>query len=1193
MLRQFLIGMILFLGNCLAFGAEHVVLQLKWEHGFQFAGYYAAKWQGYYEDEGFDVDIRSATREDGSLLIPIEEMKQGRAQFAIGAYDILIGLDQGQDLVILAPFFQKNPIAIYSLKKTPIDSINQLAQYRIAVVPEDAIKIDIETLFKSRGYPLSDIHFVNEPVTLQTLIDNKADAIVTYQISAHIQSEELGAQLNVLYPDDYGLSSYGDTLYASGEYLKSHPIAAQRFLRATRKGWEYALKHRIEMANKISEELPRNLIHYKDIHSYNLSCSKMIESIVEYPQTPLGQNNLDRWYMMNEKLKELGIISSHLDENRIYQGVKYQEEDRSQRLPLFLMLVLVVPVIFYFWYRKNLMVTILLLICGAILVELEIENSEQLEARQSYKIQALRKINEFGSKLQVLLKNEMAILKSASVYISLNPDLDENQMKQYFREIFKTGHLSSHVAVAKDLVIGFIYPLEGNEKALGLDYRKNNEQRHIVEQVVKTGKTLLATNVNLVQGGQGMIVRMPIYTSEGKQRKVWGIISGIIKENSLFNAANINSLANEFKVAIRNMDRLGIESNAIYGDQNIFNDPSKVEIAIGMGGGIWHLALNENGGNTISSSNINRYRWFVFLMTVFLCIFIFYRFKTEKMSRLLKHKIQEDQKLLKQVELVAKIGGWKINQQLHFIHWTHQTSLLIGEADTFQPKAFEDIFQCMEPNSIYFMKTNIERCFQKNKDFDLEVKLIKNSSETTWLRVIGKSEKENNETFVTGLFQDVSDRVLSSQIIEHQATYDSLTNLPNRVLFNDRLINAIENANRTHTKVALLFIDLDHFKEINDNYGHQMGDILLIETSKRIKSCLRESDTVSRLSGDEFGVVNINVNHYKDILKVVEKIKETLKKPFELGHNTVFCSLSIGISIYPTDSVDAQNLLRNADQAMYEVKRHGRNGWQFYTQDIQRKSEKRHAMFNSLSKAIDNDELDVYFQPILDLSTNRLVKCESLVRWKHESKFISPEEFIGLAEETGLVNKIDLFVLKKSIEVLSRLKEKNKKVELSVNVSPRLFHAKDHALKIWMKMMEQAKKKIDVTVEITERLLFDDTEQTLYVLNQLRDMGVKIAIDDFGTGYSSLSYLFKFNVDIIKIDRAFVSEIGKDSSAEALIETILIMAQKLNIEVVAEGIETLEERRFLENLHCHFGQGYLLGKPLSEIDFEAFSELNI
>ena len=431
-----------------------------------------------------------------------------------------------------------------------------------------------------------------------------------------------------------------------------------------------------------------------------------------------------------------------------------------------------------------------------------------------------------------------------------------------------------------------------------------------------------------------------------------------------------------------------------------------------------------------------------------------------------------------------------------------------------------------------------------------------------------------------------SDRVLQEKI-QQQATYDLLTGLPNRFLFENRLSKAITAARRYDRKLAVLFVDLDNFKPVNDHLGHKAGDEVLKQVGERAGACIRESDTLARYSGDEFTIILHDLENESASFQVAENILKSINLPFEINRNQIFCSASFGISIYPDDGRTAEELVSNADHAMYEVKKNGRNDWHYFTETMQEESEKKHILRTKLAAAISAQQLEVYYQPIIDLSSDKVTKCEALVRWIDDTgSFVPTVDFIAVAEETGMINEIDRFVLDTATRFLIKQnREFGQAVGLSVNVSPRLFSAKDKSLHLWLDLVAEAAKELEITVEITERLLTEDSVRALEALNKLKLAGVDIAIDDFGTGYSSLSYLTIFPIDIIKIDRSFIKNIGLNRTTEILTDTIISLAQKLSLKVVAEGVETSDQLRYLRERDCEYAQGYLLGRPQNEMSF--------
>ncbi len=1176
-----------------AFCAEKVVLQLKWEHEFQFAGYYAALWQGYYKDVDIDVEIKPISRTDGSMVNPVDEIQNGNAHFAVSSLDILTAKDKGLDVVVLASIFQRSQTAVFSLEDTPIFDLSQLAKLRIAVIPGDATKTEIEAVFKTQGFDLNQIDFIDTENTIDALINNEVDAIVTYEVSAIFQAQEKGVKLNKLDPVDFGINFYGDTLFSSQQLTQRDPKLVANFISASKKGWKYAIEHKEEIAKKIANELPRHLFNYNDNYKYNLAYADLIDSLIGYPQQKIGEINQDRWSIMNDKLRELGLVQSHLVEQEFFFTPPNSEVSPTANILFFIIFIVLLVLIFISWYKRNITLSVLCIVLFSYAIDMQIVQVLNTEYKQRSKLNLFRQLTSISAKLEGDLQTNLSILRGFSAYISAKPKLSYEDFRQYAQEIFRKEPLLKNIAAAKNLVINYVYPLEGNEKAIGLNYRHNAAQIDMVMQVVNTGQLLVVGPVQLVQGGTAFIGRAPIYTGNGIERTLWGIISAPINADALYLQSGILANAKDFNLAIRSTDAKGQKGPVFFGEQSTFDDPETIQTVINVGAGSWQLAATPSQLNSDYETNITIFRLILIITTLIASIFAFVRIQQQKENLSLQATILINQQLLENVGQVAKIGGWKLDEQLKFLQWSKQSSVLLGKPLYYLPKSLDEISNLFEAQAFSVWKNNIKQAMLSSEPFEFDIELIRKNEVRIWLRIIVSATAQDGKPQVTGTMQDVTDKVLSAKIIEHQATYDALTKLPNRILFNDRLVHAMETATRKENKVAVLFIDLDKFKPVNDNHGHQTGDKLLIAAAGRINHCVRDYDTVSRLSGDEFGVILADINQFTDALRVSEQIHETMQQSYNIDEKVLHCSASIGIALYPDDGNDAQSLIQKADQAMYEVKASGRNGCQFYTKKMQKKSEYRHNLLNDLIVAVADNVITPYFQPIINLESNKITKCESLARWQQvDGKFVPPSEFINLAEESGLINKIDLSMLEKSAQELILLNQQGNNIGLTINISPRIFHTKDKALESWMACIRDFSQQLDITIEITERLLTSDSEKALNVLNLLKGYGVKIAIDDFGTGYSSLSYLIKFPVDIIKIDRSFIDAIGKDSSAETLIETILLMTKKLGIQVVAEGIENQIQLNFLRKYNCEYGQGYLLGRPMPTSQFASFVDSN-
>lgn len=464
-----------------------------------------------------------------------------------------------------------------------------------------------------------------------------------------------------------------------------------------------------------------------------------------------------------------------------------------------------------------------------------------------------------------------------------------------------------------------------------------------------------------------------------------------------------------------------------------------------------------------------------------------------------------------------------------------------------------------------------------------------------WLAISTMKDPNNRVEGYVFLFSDITQRKADEQRIWKQANFDSLTGLANRGLFIEHFYRSIERAKRKNKLVALLFIDLDRFKYVNDTFGHAAGDLLLIEAGNRINKNLRKSDTVARLGGDEFALVLPDIDELHSVEAVVNKLLASLSQPYDLEGKNAFISASIGITIYPENGTDTETLLRNADSAMYKAKEKGRNASYFFTHEMDVNAQRRRALEQALHYALKNNELFLNFQPIINFETGEVTSCEALIRWKNsEFGFISPDEFIPLAEDVGLIIPIGEWVLKEACKVAMTWVTTRRETapSISVNLSSYQFKKQDITQLVKQTLFETGLPASRLTLEITESLLVNDDESTLSQLEQLRALGVSLSIDDFGTGYSSLSYLKKFPINYLKIDKSFVMDLVLDKESRALIEGILSMAKSLQLEVIAEGVETQAQAIFLKSRSCSYGQGYLYSKPLVDIAFQQYLDQN-
>ncbi len=457
-----------------------------------------------------------------------------------------------------------------------------------------------------------------------------------------------------------------------------------------------------------------------------------------------------------------------------------------------------------------------------------------------------------------------------------------------------------------------------------------------------------------------------------------------------------------------------------------------------------------------------------------------------------------------------------------------------------------------------------------------------------WLTINTVFNENGSVQRRVAMFTDVSRKREAEELIWHQANFDTLTELPNRQMFHDRLDQDIKKANRAGHQLALMFIDLDRFKEINDTLGHDKGDALLKEAALRITNCVRETDTVARLGGDEFTVIMGELEDASNIDRVAQNILHKMTEPFQLGEDVAYISASIGITLYPVDATDIEILLKNADQAMYAAKNQGRNRYSYFTASMQQAVKSRVQIANDLRGALAASQFWVAYQPIIELATGAIYKAEALLRWQHPTQgLISPATFIPIAEDTGLIVDIGDWVFRNAAQQAKEWRTLlNPAFQISVNKSPVQFHNEKQSHMSWYDYLSQLSLPgQSIAVEITEGLLLDASTLVADRLLEFRDAGIQVSLDDFGTGYSALSYLKKFDIDYLKIDQSFTRNLAHGSDDMALCEAIIVMAHKLGMQVIAEGVETEEQKNLLTAAGCDYGQGYFFSKPLPAKDF--------
>ena len=467
---------------------------------------------------------------------------------------------------------------------------------------------------------------------------------------------------------------------------------------------------------------------------------------------------------------------------------------------------------------------------------------------------------------------------------------------------------------------------------------------------------------------------------------------------------------------------------------------------------------------------------------------------------------------------------------------------------------------------------------------------VPGTSKSGWISAVYRPHYDANGNIVgaIGLIRDITERKAAEQQIEYQAYHDALTGLANRRLFQEHLSLALALAQRRRRLVGVLFLDLDHFKVVNDSLGHTVGDALLKQVATRLKQAVREGDTVARVGGDEFTIVLQELPHRDHAIIVAEKVLRAIAQPFDVADNRLYVTTSIGITVFPEDGEDAEALLKNADNAMYRAKAEGRNTYHMSTQELSRSMQERMTLESGLHAAMERNEFEIFYQPQIDLRTLKVCGMEALLRWKHPTRgVILPAEFINVAEERGFIVLIGDWVLRKACEQAMAFRSRGyPDLRVAVNISARQFREQTLVSRVEAALVETGLHPRFLELEITESVAMENVELTLEVLTQLRAIGISIAIDDFGTGHSSLSYLKRFPIDALKIDRGFVEDLPDRFEDAAIVKSVVQLAQGLKLRVVAEGVERRDQLDFLRENNCTEVQGFYFGLPLRATEFE-------
>lgn len=842
---------------------------------------------------------------------------------------------------------------------------------------------------------------------------------------------------------------------------------------------------------------------------------------------------------------------------------------------------------------------VVLLICAIF-----VDQQNRRVADQLTRADVLAKVNVVRAKLEGNINGNLQLVQGLASTIVTEPYMGQQRFASLAANLFKQNSQLHNIAGAPDLVISLMYPIKGNEKAVGLDYRKNEAQRMAALRARDQRALILAGPVNLAQGGRGFIGRIPIFVpTAGGGDRFWGIVSAVIDVDRLYAASGLTDPSLDIDVALIGKDALGGGGERFFGGENIVNaNPVTAEVRLPVGS--WQISAVPKGGWPTTPENE------AFLLAtmalagtlVVLPILVAGWLFGERQKN-----YAELRRLSQRLELAldaSGIGVWEHDLSTNQLVWDDRVNEIYGKPADGETRAYHDWERTIHPDDLERARRDFDTAAATKGRYSSQYRLLLPDGTTrhvraraTFLQDIGGTPK------MVGAEWDVTSDVLLNENlmrerqlsesknveleaakarIEHVALHDSLTGLPNRRYLDEMLAEGGTVDGRT----ALLHLDLDRFKHINDTLGHAAGDAMLMHASKVIKAEAGATDFVARIGGDEFVVVS----HGRDddeLAALADRIIEEMRQPVDYqGHQ---CRFGVTIGIAANSGVDAKQVLINADLALYRAKSRGRNRYEFFNEELQSEIVRTKQTADEILGGLERNEFVAYYQPQFDAETLEIVGVEALSRWRHPRRgILAPDIFLNVAEELNVVSLIDRTVLEQALENFERWSTDGLTIpRVSVNVSARRLEDKD----LINGLRKLAIKQGTVSFELVESIFLDENDDLVaWNIEHIKELGIDIEIDDFGTGYASVVSLLKLQPRRLKIDRQLVTPIIGSGAQRRLVSSIIEIGKSLGIEVVAEGVETMEHARILKELGCDILQGYAFGRPMDAKSFRTFAQ---
>jgi diguanylate cyclase (GGDEF)-like protein/PAS domain S-box-containing protein len=1148
---------------------EPVVLQLKWKHQFQFSGYYAALEKGFYRQAGLDVRIR----EHSGNRSPIKAMLDGDAQFVVSGADAVIKRAQGYPVVALAAIYQHSPYALLVRADSDIHSITDLAGKRI-MLGDGQQDAALHAMLQRGGLTSMDFERLETNFDARSLLRDETDAFNAYITDQGFMLRQAGVEPRYIMPKDYGIDFYGDVLLTTESLLEAQPQRVEAFRMATLKGWSYALAHVEEMVELILRKYNTQGMS----RAHLLHEAAMSKELIKPLFVEIGYMNPERWENIKSIFVELGFIgpNSHLD------GMLYEEYLRPPGWLEWL--------IRHFYPILLSVIAIMVLSLLAVIVHMRrlvrIRTGALIESARHYRtvfdaapegmwlIDPSRKTIDVNNRLASLLgysKDEMTGKTplefvddvNRAIFIEQTSKIETTERRSYDVELrHKDGHnIPTHFNAVT------LRGKDGNVKA-SIAFVENITERKRMEAELRSSAQNLRRLVDaepacvstLDKRGELLSINPAgLEMLEAEDMAQLSEVSLIEVVDAPYREAfnRLNKRVFSGQSSVLTFSITGLKG------RKAWLETHAVPITDAAGEVVQHLGLTHDVTDRLRmEQQVMEEREFLQRVIDNIgdsVMVIDKELRIQLMNRSVKSRLKEfqvDPHNMTHYFDLPFISAPSGNNQIQDCP-VHQV-LQVGK----QATAILNRPKSKDPAS--FSKVEVVASPLLNPDGSLRAVIEVARDITEHLDLLEEVKQQKDD-------------------LQHIAHHDPLTNLPNRSLFLLRLRQAISKSKRTGMQMAVLFVDLDRFKEINDSLGHAFGDKVLKVVAERFKKSVREDDTIARLGGDEFTFILEGLSKAQYAAKMAQQIIRSLELPIEVDHHQLFITTSIGISVYPQDGKSAETMLRNADAAMYKAKDEGKNTFQYYTQDMTEQAFERIFLEASLRRALDQDELVICYQPQVDTLSGSIIGVEALVRWMHpEMGVVMPSRFISLAEDTGLIIPLGEQVMRIACKQMAAWDRQGiRPGRLAINLSGKQVNSRELLSSLECILEESGCRPEWLEFEVTEGFLMRDPEMSISILEQIRGLGIELSIDDFGTGYSSLTYLKRFPLTRLKIDQSFIKDVPYDQEDIAITRAIIALGNSLNLQVLAEGVESEEQKAFLIDEGCCEAQGYYYCHPLN------------